>query len=177
VKELERKATELLKESLPQGIHIPIDIEFVLETRAGVDFDYWPKLEANHGVCGAVCRDAHSGILFVFLDEDLADSDHRRNFYRMTVAEELAHVVLHREIIEQVASVEDFCRLQNHTAWYVCERNAKRFAAAVLMPPEELLGESSRIYRKLVPRSGRATVGSDDWKLDTLVTSTVRPLE
>jgi Zn-dependent peptidase ImmA (M78 family) len=53
-----------------------------------------------------------------------------------------------------VTSVEDFCRLQNHTAWYVCERNAKRFAAAVLMPPEELLAESNRIYRKLVQAAG-----------------------
>jgi Zn-dependent peptidase ImmA (M78 family) len=97
-------------------------------------------------------------MLFVFVDEDLADSDYRRNFYRTTVAEELAHVVLHREVIEQVTSVEDFCRLQSHKEWYVCERNAKRLAAAVLMPPQELLGESNRIYRQLVQAVGYANL-------------------
>lgn len=60
VKELERKSTEFLRKALPQGIQIPIDVDFLLETREGVDFDYWPKLEANHGVVGAVLRDLDS---------------------------------------------------------------------------------------------------------------------
>ena len=154
VKELEREATEFLRKALPQGVQIPIDVDFLLETREGVDLDYWPKLEANHGVVGAVLRDLDSDCFLVYVDEDLADADHRRNFYRMTVAEELAHVVLHAEVIKQVETIDDFCRLQQHKMWYEAERNAKRFAAALLMPPEELLRKSNRIYSELVRTAG-----------------------
>lgn len=92
------------------------------------------------------------------MDEDLADADHRRNFYRMTVAEELAHVVLHAEVIKRVVTIDDFRQLQQHTMWYEAERNAKRFAAALLMPPEEVLRESNRIYRELVRIAGYGNV-------------------
>ena len=154
VKELEREATEFLRKALPQGVQIPIDVDFLLETREGVDLDYWPKLEANHGVVGAVLRDLDSDCFLVYVDEDLADADHRRNFYRMTVAEELAHVVLHAEVIKQVVTIDDFRQLQQHKMWYQAERNAKRFAAALLMPPEELLRKSNRIYSELVRTAG-----------------------
>jgi len=158
VNELERQAAEFLRKALPQGVQIPIDVDFLLETREGVDLDYWPKLEANHGVVGAVLRDLDRDCLLIHVDEDLADANHRRNFYRMTVAEELAHVVLHAEVIKQVVTIGDFRQLQQHKMWYEAERNAKRFAAALLMPSEELLRESNRIYRKLVRIAGYGSV-------------------
>jgi hypothetical protein len=156
VNELERKATEFLRATWPQGIRIPVDVDFLMEKQEDTDFDYWPKLEANYGIVGAACRDLDTGRLLVYVDEDLANSDHRRNLYRMTVAEELAHVVLHGDVIRAVTSIDDFRQLQQHETWYQAERNAKRFAAAVLMPPEQLLRESNRIYRELVRVAGYA---------------------
>ena len=76
----------------------------------------------------------------------------------MTVAEELAHVVLHETVIKQVVTIDDFRQLQRHKMWHDAERNAKRFAAALLMPPEELLRESNRIYRELVRAAGYGDV-------------------
>jgi hypothetical protein len=158
VTELERKAATFLQDAFPQGIQIPIDVELLLETRDGVDFDYWPKLKANHGVAGAVLRDLDRDCLKIFVDEDIADNDHVRNFYRMTVAEELAHVVLHGTVIKQVVTIEDFRQLQRDTMWHEAERNAKRFGAALLMPSEELLRESNRIYGELVRKAGFGNV-------------------
>ncbi len=150
VQELEREAAEFLRKALPQGVQIPVDVDFLLETREGVDLDYWPKLEANHGVVGAVLRDLDRDCLLIYVDEDLADADHRRSFYRMTVAEELAHVVLHAEVIRQVVTIDDFRQLQQHRMLYQAERNAKRFAAALLMPPADLLSRE----QPHLPRTG-----------------------
>ena len=74
VTELERGAAEFLRKALPQGVQLPIDVDFLLETRQGVDLDYWPKLEANHGVVGAVLRDLDRDCLLIHVDEDLADA-------------------------------------------------------------------------------------------------------
>lgn len=39
VKELEREAAQFLRKALPNGIQIPIDVDFLLEMQ-GVDLDY-----------------------------------------------------------------------------------------------------------------------------------------
>lgn len=154
VEELESKAAKFLKDAFPQGIQIPVDVELLVETRDGVDFDLWPKLEANHKVAGAVMKEVNRDRLIIYVDEDIADSASRRNFYRMTVAEELAHIVLHEPIIKEVATPRDFHQLQRHEQWYLAERNAKRFAAALLMPSDAILRESNRIYGELVREAG-----------------------
>lgn len=156
--ELEGKAAKFLNDAFPQGIQIPVDVELLLETRDGVDFDLWPKLEANHKVAGAVIKDVNRDRLIIYVDEDIADNASRRNFYRMTVAEELAHIVLHEPVIKEVATPKDFHRLQQHKDWYLAERNAKRFAAALLMPSDALLRESNRIYGELVRKAGYGNV-------------------
>lgn len=158
VEELEGKAAKFLKDAFPQGIQIPIDVELLLETQDGVDLDLWPKLEANHGVAGAVMKDLNRDRLIIYVDEDIADNASRRNFYRMTVAEELAHIVLHEPVIKEVVAPEDFHHLQQHKQWYEAERNAKRLAAALLMPPELLRRESNRIYGELVRTAGYRNV-------------------
>lgn len=158
VEELEGKAVKFLKDAFPQGIQIPVDVELLVETRDGVDFDLWPKLEANHKVAGAVMKEVNRDRLIIYVDEDIADNASRRNFYRMTVAEELAHIVLHEPIIKDVATPEDFQQLQQHKQWYLAERNAKRFAAALLMPSDALLRESNRIYGELVREAGYRNV-------------------
>ena len=50
--------------------------------------------------------------------------------YRMTVGEELAHIHLHREMIEQIKNPDDFRKLHNHAQWADVERDATRYAAA-----------------------------------------------
>ncbi len=147
--QLEDKARKLLDQRLGADFVIPIDVELVLERLQGVVLDFWPALKANHQVEGMVCRDTATGELCVFIDEELY-----RNRSRMTVAEELGHIVLHRSVIEQVASPEDFLELQRHPLWHRMDRNAKRFAAAVLMPGDKVVEEAAALYPKLVRVAG-----------------------
>jgi Zn-dependent peptidase ImmA (M78 family) len=72
----------------------------------------------------------------------------------MTIAEEFGHVLLHKEAIEKVKSAEDFKTLQNHGDWDKHDRNAKRLAAALLMPAKNVLDDSRILYEQMVSLVG-----------------------
>jgi hypothetical protein len=93
-RELERRATDFLASQYRGEAEVPVDVEFLLETLPGVDLDVWRGLRENHQLDGIVLRDVQSGNIVIKIDEMLADQ--QANRYRMTVAEELAHIVLHR---------------------------------------------------------------------------------
>ncbi|MDH4203259.1 MAG: ImmA/IrrE family metallo-endopeptidase [Phycisphaerae bacterium] len=133
------------------GFSIPVDIENILEKQDGIDLDVWPKLAANHKLLGwtGIYTD-RPGIIFVFIDDDLADDASMESRYRMTVAEELGHILLHKEAIEAVTDPADFKAIQQHPNWHYYERNAKWLAAALLMPAENLIKDARSLYEKII---------------------------
>lgn len=149
---LERRARELLHAQFGADVPIPVDVDLLLETIEGVDLDIWPGLRSRYNVDGFVGRDIETGQLVILIDDWLAD--HRPTRYRMTVAEELGHVVLHRSLIEQVGAPDDFLHLQRHHRWHEMDRNAKRLAAAVLMPAKQIEQAAGQWYSKLVAVAG-----------------------
>lgn len=154
--ELERLAERFLREQIGSEVPIPVDVEWLVEELEDIDFDAWPNLRARHAIEGCVVRDLASGRIFIYVDDDLMDDDspRGRGRYRYTVAEELAHVRLHRQVIDQISSIDDFRELQNDPKWYDLERNAKRFAAALLMPAKSLVSEASSVYTQLAQKVG-----------------------
>ena len=86
VAELERLATDYLAKHFGSDVLIPVDVDLLVEQ---APLDVWPKLQANHKVLGMVLRDVGSGELFIYIDEDLADSNTPNGLarYQMTVAE------------------------------------------------------------------------------------------
>lgn len=69
----------------------------------------------------------------IVIDADTADHP-SASFYRFTVAEEFAHVLLHRDIMVQIRTAEDLVELHGWSGYQEIDRNAKRLAAALLMP-------------------------------------------
>jgi Zn-dependent peptidase ImmA (M78 family) len=67
----------------------------------------------------------------------------------MTVAEELAHIRLHRPLIEAIQSPDDFRKLHSHPHWTEIERNAKKLAAMLLMPTQPLMVEAREVYHQI----------------------------
>ncbi|MFH0981669.1 MAG: ImmA/IrrE family metallo-endopeptidase [Planctomycetota bacterium] len=152
VKDIEQRARQFLREHLGDQVEIPIDVDLLLETIDGVDLDYFPSLRGSYRTEGMVARDTTSGLLVIYVDEELADRHRQR--YRMTVAEELSHVILHRSVIEKISSIEAFKELQGHRSWYNLERNAKRLAAAILMPADKVIKAAEELYPRLVKVAG-----------------------
>lgn len=153
IAELERIAYAELKR-LGASLTIPVDIDQIVENFHDVDIDVRRGLKSNYHTWGMVARDLDKDKLIIFIDDTLLDSDYLRNIYRMTVAEEFAHVLLHREAIEKVENIEDFKALHNHGNRYKYERNAKWLAAAILIPCEHILLDSRTLYKQMVCATG-----------------------
>ncbi len=149
VAELERIAHEHLQR-LPTSLSIPIDVDYIVEQLPGVDLDHYPFLRDNYGLDGMVGTDLDTTEIVIYIDEKLATSERLLRRYRMTVAEELAHLILHRKAIEAVADPRDFLALQKLPNWYEYERNAKKLAAMILMPSDIILTHSRELYREFV---------------------------
>lgn len=156
VTDLERGAHDYLHRQFGPDIPIPVDVDWLLEAVERVDLDDWPKLRTNHGIEGGVWRDTDTGELVVYIAEELMDDESPKGYsrYRMTVAEELAHLHLHRPVVNQITGLDQFCELQRHALWQQMERNAKRYAAALLMPGAQLSAYAERVYSRLVARAG-----------------------
>jgi hypothetical protein len=159
VRELEARAGKYLSDHFGPAVPIPVDIDLLVE-REGIDLDEWPKLRTNHGIEGGVWRDVDTGGLVIYVAEELMSDESPRGYgrYRMTVAEELAHIHLHRPVIEAIDTPARFRELQNHPQWGDLERDAKRYAAALVLPGRELSASTARVYAELVRHAGTDNV-------------------
>jgi hypothetical protein len=149
ITELEQIA-EKFHDGIGDRFEIPIDVDLLLEDIKGVDLDIWPGLQANYGMLGMTGFNPNTGILSIYIDGQLADSSAGIRRYRMTVAEELAHIIIHRPAIEAVETPEDFKHIQTHDRWYLYERNAKWLAAAILMPASHVLRDAEKMYSEMI---------------------------
>lgn len=151
IQELERRAANALVEHLESPLVIPVDVDLLAERLPGVDLDYSPGLLTRFGLPGVVFRRA-VGAYTIVIDMDVAD--HRLHFYRFTLAEEVGHIILHRSIIDQITSTEEAARLQAEPGYKHLDRNARWFASAVLMPPNQLAQDARTIYKELARNRG-----------------------
>lgn len=151
IPQLERIASEQLKKL--QELTIPVDIERIVEIH-NIDLDVRRGLQEIHHIWGMVAINLHNQNLIILVDEKLMDLDSLLRVYRMTVAEEFAHVLLHKAAIEKARNIEDFKALQKHPNWHEHDRNAKWLAAALLMPAAHVLEDSRNLYQQVVSTAG-----------------------
>jgi hypothetical protein len=154
--ELEQRATDFLREGYRTGVPVPVDIEWLLETTPGVDFDCYPALRANHAIDGGVWTDKKTGGPLACVDEGLMDDDSKKGVarYRWAVAEQLAHLLIHRDVVARLDGPEAFREFHNHCLGTRAQRNTERLAAALLMPGEQLVAEAGEVYQRLVRVAG-----------------------
>jgi hypothetical protein len=150
VQELERIAQEQIKKVSGQ-FTIPVDIELMIETLPGVMLDVYQSL---YHIMGAVCNGPAKNQITICIDDRLANLEELKKRYRMTLAEELAHLLLHRKVIESIKSIKEFQALQRFRKWDQCERNAKKLAAMILMPWNYVLDDCRTMYPQLVAVAG-----------------------
>lgn len=148
--ELEGIARRVLEERLPEGITIPIDIDFLVDTEPGCVLELVPDLWGSRGVAGTILAHPEERRYTILVDATVADT--APPFYRFTVAEELAHLTLHREILEQVRTLDDAVRLQESPNYFYLDRNAKWLAGALLMPATHLRSDARALFATLRPR-------------------------
>lgn len=113
----------------------PVNVELILEKRLGVELIPHPHLR-HRNVEAFPVRNALSGHWTIYFDEALVDNEAR---YRFTLAEELAHFLLHKDLISNFKSEEEYFEQYDDippTLYGIFDRNAKYLAAKILVPAE-----------------------------------------
>ena len=131
--QLENFAEEALKDAgnCIQGCRV--DIEKLIETKYGITIDIHYNLQKTFGVMAYMLTQ----ISRMFIDDKLIDDPRLGKRYRFTLAEELAHFLIHRDIYKDCRTVEERIEreglLTRQEQWFL-ETNAKALASAVLIP-------------------------------------------
>jgi Zn-dependent peptidase ImmA (M78 family) len=154
--DIEKRAQNVLHQAYPDGLpEAYIDIEWIIEAVIGLEILPVPGLKGSWDIDGLLCCYVGGGHCIV-VDADLMD--HSPNRYRFTLGEELGHYLLHADYIPKVTAHSDALRTYATLPgrWRM-DRNARRFAAAVLMPMETLVPNTEDLYAQIV-----GTVGFND---------------
>ena len=88
----------------------------------------------------------------VFVDGGIADS--AEDSYRMVLAEELGHLIVHQPIVAAVKTISDFFDVHRRSDWLQLEDDARAVGRAILMPSALVEQLSSVCYRGVVRDSG-----------------------
>jgi hypothetical protein len=132
----EEAANRFLAQYNPAGT-IPIPIEEIVELHLGISIVPRLGLLREEGIDAFLSHD------FTTLNIDQEHYMNHSNRCRFTLAHEIGHYVLHRDIIESIKTVEEWRRfvLGEGTGRAVYEIHADNFAGCLLMPRELVLAE------------------------------------
>jgi len=110
-----------------------VDIERLIETKYGIIPDVFYGLQAKYGVMAFMLTEAKR----LFIDDRLIDNPRQAKRYRFTLAEELAHFLIHNNLYKNYKTIADRMEkeslLTRQELWFL-ETNAKALGSAILMP-------------------------------------------
>lgn len=142
---LEEIATTFLKKYNDPEV-FPVDIEFILEEQLGWNIVGWESLTENYYGIEAFLTNGKT----IYIDSYLMN--HKERKYRFTLAEELSHFILHKDIYAKCRSLEEHLEIYDNittTEYWRMDRNAKYLASAILMPSASFEKQANLIYDKV----------------------------
>lgn len=134
---------------------LPIPIEEIIEFQFGLDIIPIPGLQRIIEVDAFLSQDLKT----IAVDEAVYNGRQRR--YRFSLAHELGHLVLHKDIYKELSSnsivdwKKNIQRLPDKE-YSLLEWQAQNFAGLLLIPPEELAREVKRVLATLVKNGNEA---------------------
>lgn len=141
---LELIASQFL-EAFHNASELEVDVELILEKDLNYHLIPFSSLAHMHGIEAAVLFTSR----VIYIDQYLLD--HKEHKCRFTIAEEIAHILLHKDVykncrrIEDVFKVNECITAEQHRKM---ERNAKYLAAAILMPEKSFRKRALEIYNE-----------------------------
>jgi Zn-dependent peptidase ImmA (M78 family) len=177
------KIQEVAEEFRKDYIHnfdVPVAIEQIIEATMGVSVIPQEGLHDGCDMDGYISKDMH----WIYVDKAYYDF-HNEKFYkriRFTIAHEIGHVILHRDIIDKIKfkSDEDWksfrMSLQEESNnWF--ESQAQEFAGRLLVPVDQLIVEY-RKRRELILKSyaGWNSKKINEEELFSIAASTIAPI-
>jgi Zn-dependent peptidase ImmA (M78 family) len=145
------EAAEHFLKKYHSGNSLPIPIEEIIEFRFGMDIVSFPNLQAMFDVDGFMAGDMSC----IYVDEFVYMN--REGRYRFTLAHEIGHVALHKDMLEQIRprsheEWEDFISHVDNEAYEWLEWQAYAFGGLVLAPREHLLKHCDELMSSLIKK-------------------------
>jgi Zn-dependent peptidase ImmA (M78 family) len=141
---------------------IPIPIEEIIEFQLGMDIIPIPGLQKEIGCEGFLTGDLRS----IYVDQGVMEHNEYR--YRFTIAHEVGHSFLHRDLYREASfdSIDGWKRFQrdldsNQYSWF--EKHAYDFAGLVLVPSDLLEKNYAKSLARL--RETGYTINPNDLSL------------
>jgi hypothetical protein len=151
--QLECLAADLLRKRVDVPFRAPINVEVLLENTPDVHIEDMRGLREKYSVEGAVCTEDDTHELTVLVDYHLMNGPDDAG-YNAVIAEEFAHIILHRAVIQQIKSIDDFIEFRKCPQWKQIELDARGFSAAVRMPEQLIMRRAEAVYPEVVDEHG-----------------------
>ena len=150
---INKKAETFLK-TYTSGL-LPVNIEEIIELRFGINIIPFPRLLETFEVDGFTSKDLSS----IYVDEDIYNK--RPSRYRFTLAHEVGHIILHKDLIKEinpasVAEWEDFYLKVDEDSYSWVEYQAYSFAGLILVPRIPLLKDYAAAIAPLFDKIKKA---------------------
>jgi Zn-dependent peptidase ImmA (M78 family) len=144
--EIEKQAKNF-RQKYYQG-ELPINIEKIIDISLKIDIIPLPNLEKMCNTDALITSDWQS----LYIDKDLFEDERRQNRLRFSLAHEIGHLILHKDLynIFEINSFEDFYNfidLMPGEQYGYLETQANKFASYLLVPREiikERLGRETK---------------------------------
>lgn len=122
-----------------------VDIERLLQTKYEIIIDTHYGLQSKHGVMAYMLTQGKR----LFIDFQLLDDIRQEHRYRFTLAEELAHYVIHHKVYKDCSTIDERIEIESlftGQELYFLETNAKALASAILMPKIIFEGRVNELF-------------------------------
>ncbi len=120
---------------------IPVPIDVIVEADLGIGIFPYSALEEKHGLQAYLALSLQK----IYVDQNIMDSDLFEKRYRFTVAEEVGHYLLHKDIFANVKTANDYINAYGRISakeYGKMDMDAKHLGGAILMPTESFRKES-----------------------------------
>jgi len=137
--ELETFAEIFLEKFYSSGESLPVEIDTIVEADLDIRILPFSCLEQKYGLHGYLALSLKK----IYIDQYIMDEESFERRYRFTVAEEVAHSLLHKDLFKDVTTPEEYMVALDkitETEHARMDIDAKRLAEAILMPAD--------LYRK-----------------------------
>jgi hypothetical protein len=136
-------------------LDIPVDIEKIIEYDLGLDIVPIPNLLRDFDIDGFTARNFSA----IYVDDYVYSNREYR--YRFTLAHEVGHLVLHKNILQKhaVSSVTDwiaFIDEVNPANYSTIETQGYIFGGLALVPPQHLKLHFKKHLSKIIPQVEQA---------------------
>lgn len=143
--QLEHIAQDVLKDAEAYIDAYRVDIERIIESKYGIIIDIHYRLQQERGVMAYTLINATR----LFIDDKLMDDPRLTKRYRFTLAEELAHFIIHKDIYGTCRTIDERIGMEQLLAsqeqWFL-ETNAKALASAILMPKKIIESRVEQLF-------------------------------